>query len=616
MGKRVTAAIFYACAGLAAGCGKHTGGDGDGGFTYGSIDVEPPFANLTIPLDGTATQAYQVFGVTGTDRTDITADCALAIDPMFGTIAGPVVTVQSRGGKTPVTATCGGETGSAELSVNLTGSLVVGANTPANAADIFGAATLGTAGAQSPVIEYPIDQAVTPLNLPPIEVQWVTSGDDLFHIAITSTFATIDVYTSDPQATIDTVHWADIANTAAGDRLQFVVEGLVQATPTTKYASAPATIGVSHDTIDQTALYWWESSNGNIVSQTFGATNAPTLVEGNCTACHSLSRAGTRLGYSRCVAGVCGPEYVGFLKYNPMTSAFDEVINADNKAIDGTFTTFSPLGNPFPDDSQSVAIVTHMSGLLDLYDPDTGVEIPSNIATVSNHGPGSPNRSALMPDWSADGNTVVFASTPHPNQAVDLNDSTIATMSYSYSGGTHTFGEPNFIVSNPITLAGGVYNSFFFPTFSPDGQFIVFNAARTTWRDLTAGQGKTPGQRMMLTNPTGTWAIDLTNLNGGTGDSNITWAHWAPGQTSDYYWIVFSSERPYGHEVTQSNTNPTCVQNGTLECKQIWISAISKATLMGGGTPNDPSFQPMWLPGQDTQADNISPYWTLPAQIQ
>jgi len=593
-------------------CSHHGSGGADA--SYGSIEVDPAQATLAVALGGTAMQDYQVFGTVDGRRTDITAECGLSIDPAFGSALGATITVIPHGGKTPVTATCGGQSGSAELIVNLTGSVTTGASTPSNAAMLFGAATAGTDPSHTPALQYPLDGAISPVNLPPIEIQWAASGDDLFHLALTSTFATIDVYTSDVQSTLASGDWAAIAGTAAGDHLHIALEGLVQAAPATKYAATPVAIGVSHDTIDQSAIYWWASSQGSIMSQVFGATGAPTQVEGNCTACHSLSRAGTRLGYSRCVANVCGPEYAGFLKYDPVAMQWDEVINADDKAIQGTYTTFSPVGNPFPDDSKSIAIVTEYSGDLALYDPDTGQPIVSNISDVALHGPGTPNRSALMPDWSADGTMVVFASTPTAGQSVDITNSTIATMSYSYTGGQHVFGEPSFIVGSPITLPGGTYVSFFFPSFSADGKFIVFDAARAAWRNFS--NAPTAGQRLMLTNPAGSWAIDLTGLNGGTGDSDITWAHWAPGNTSDYYWVVFSSERDYGHEVTAANTNASCVENGVLQCKQIWISALSKAALSGSGTPADPSAPPMWVPGQDTQADNISPYWTVPASIQ
>ncbi len=68
----------------------------------------------------------------------------------------------------------------------------------------------------------------------------------------------------------------------------------------------------------------------------------------------------------------------------------------------------------------------------------------------------------------------------------------------------------------------------------------------------------------------------------GEGDLDVTWPHWAPGATSDYLWVVFSSERPYGYKVTPENSNPACVANGVKQCKQLWIGAISKDKLKQG----------------------------------
>ena len=114
-----------------------------------------------------------------------------------------------------------------------------------------------------------------------------------------------------------------------------------------------------------------------------------------------------------------------------------------------------------------------------------------------------------------------------------------------------------------------------------------------------------------MTDPKGSWTVDLTNLNG-QGDLDTTWPHWAPTDASDYYWVVYSTERPYGHKLTKSNTASVCVANGVLECKQIWIAAIDKSKLTAKTPPDDPSAAPVWMPGQDLGADNISPYWTKP----
>jgi hypothetical protein len=597
--------LLVLCFAVTACASHHHEPGGDAG-TYSSIRVAPEMQTLNIGLGATMTQDYAVFGTDASGEHDITASCALSIDSAFGSFASATLTVAPHGGSTQVLAMCGAQTGTATLTVHLVGS-VVATGAPANSDQIFGSATAGSSPANTPSIEYPIDQAVAPLNLPPIEVQYTTGGNDLFHIHLQSMFASIDVYTTSPQSTFSAGDWAAIAGTAAGDTLAITVEGLVQAAPQTKYASSSVAFKMSHDTIDTSAIYWWSSSAGSIMTQTFGQTTAPGQVLGNCSGCHSLSRAGSRIGYSRCVAGQCNGEWVGFLHYNDQTSTWTEVVNADNKTIPGTYTTFAPVGNPFPDDTQSVAIVTSMTGTLSLVNPDTGTTVPSNLSTVAPIA----GHSATMPDWSYDGTKVVFASAD-PNQSVDVSNSSIATMSYAYTNSQHMFGTPSVLVQQPLTVNGQSYTNLYFPSFSPDNKLIVFNAARTTWRNFT--DAKTPGQRLMIVPAGGGAPIDLLNMNGGTGDHDITWPHWAPGATSDYYWIVFSSERDYGHEVTAATVTGTpCVQNGVKQCKQIWIGAISKAALMSGQV--DPSAPPVWLPGQDTRNDNISPYWTVPAGI-
>jgi hypothetical protein len=597
---------------VVAACGNHVDPTAP---TYDAIELDPPSATLAVPLGGTGTQPYQVFGIAGGKRTEITDQCTLAIDPLFGSVASAVVSVGPHGGKTTVAATCvdptsaASLTATAQLLVNLTGTILT-PGTPSNAPALFGAATVGADPNLTPTVEYPLDHAVTPRNLPPIEAQWTAAGNDLFHLALTSSFAAVDVYTTDVQATLATTDWDQLTNTAAGGTLGLRVEALVQAAPTTKYASAPITIAVSRDTINKTAIYYWASSQGSIMNESFGSTTAPTVVKGGCTSCHSLSRSGTRLGYSRCVNNDCGHVYVGFLKYDPGTSTWAEQVNADAKALEGSYTTFAPAGYPYQGDTQGLAMVTRLGGTLSLYDPDTGAEQPSNLPTVSTHGPGAP-RAALMADWSSDGHTIAFASTPHAGQYIDLSDSAIATMSYSYANNQHVFGEPDFLVSPPLTLPTGVYTNFFFPSLTPDGKLVAFNAARATWRNFA--DARTAGQRLMLADVASRQVVDLAALNG-PADADITWPHWAPGDSSDFYWVVFASERDYGHEITAGHTAAKCVGNGVRQCKQIWIGAISKAKL-AAGLVVDPSAPPMWLPGQDPGADNISPFWTVPAVI-
>ncbi len=584
---------------LGLGCGSR--GD-DGGGEIESIEIEPALATITMPLGGDATQDYKVYGITQSNsRRDITAACTLAIDAAFGSVTGATVTVSARGGKTDVIASCDSLSATGVLVINLEGN-VIAPGAPANAAELFEGATATTDAARTPGIEYPFDKAVSPRNIPSVEMQYTAAGNDLFHVTIASQFAKIHIYTPNREAMLSQSEWSTLANTAAGENLSFAVEGLLQSAPSSKFAATPVLITMSTDTIDQSEIYWWASSSGSVMSQTFGEADDPDLVKDNCTSCHALSRSGSRIGYSRCV-GDCASENlaIGFLKYDPAADRWVDTMNADGKALLGSYTTFSPIGNPFPTDEQSVAIVSKLGGTLGLYDPDTGAAVPSNIDIAN-----APGRGALMADWSADGTKVVYTQA-NSGAYIDLSSGRLAVMSYSYAGGMHTFGTPVVITPNPITLVGGTYDNFFFPSFSPDGQLIVFNATRGGWRGNR-------NSRLMLTASDGAWTVDLEALNGGFEDDHITWPHWAPNDSNEYYWVVFSSERDYGHRATLATSPFDCISNGiTLQCKQIWLGAIAKNKL-GGAV--DPSAPPMWMPGQSPTANNISPYWTRPAVIQ
>lgn len=587
-------------------CGNNGGDDGLGDFA--SIEVEPSFAAVTVPLGGTVDQSYKVFGVSASgSRKEITTKCSLTIDPEFGSFTDAVATVVPRGGKANITAACAEQAGAAVLSVNLIGDLVL-PPAPSDAPDKFNTATPGTDAARIPVIEYPFDRAVSPKNMPPIETQWTAAGNDLFKITLTSTFLAVNVYTTSREAMLSDTDWANILASTTGDNIAITVEGLSTAAPTTKFASTPVAITIARDTIDKTSIYYWASSKSQIMEQVFGATTQST-VKGGCTSCHTVNRNGTRIGYSRCVANDCNELFAGFLKYDPDSKTWVETLNADNKLLRGSYTTFPTDGvGPFTATS-TAAIVSLNNGRLQLHNPDDGAVIPSNLTAMSAMGP-TPTRSALMADWSPDGTKVVYASTPNANQWIDLSNGSIAMMTYEYQNGQHVFGAPTFPFPATVTLQNGVYNNFFFPSFSPDSKLIVVNAARSAWRSNPATAA---GQRLMLASADGSWIVDMPDMNGGYADSDITWAHWAPTIGSDYYWVVFSSQRDYGHRITAANTDPSCVANGVLQCKQIWIGAVAKNKLTG---QIDPSLPPMWLPGQDMKADNISPYWSVPAGLQ
>ena len=578
----------------------------DDGSISATITVDPPSVSLTVPLGGSTTQSYRAYATAAGATTEVTDKCSFILgDPSFGAFLGAKLTAAPRGGTTQVIAHCPGAAtdGTSDLTIKLTG-VVKSADAPANAPDLFAAAKPSSDASKSPSIEYPLDGAIAPLNLPSIDTQWTKGAGDLFHLQLASKFVAIDYYTKGDDAQLTDGDWRAVSRTAAGDVLAITVEALATATPTDKFTSGKVTVRLSTDVIDDTAIYYWASSTGNLMTQTFGKSDAPSSVHGDCTSCHSVSRAGTRIGYSRCVGGDCGQLFAGFMRFDASTKTWKDTVDANGKKLAGSFSTFSPVGYPFATDDKSLALVTLSGGKLGLFDPDTGAAIASNVEGMSTE---SGARAALMADWSPDGKSVVFSSTPSPGQWIDLDHGAISTMSYTFDGTNHTFGAPKKIVEGPIALASGSYENLFFPSFSGDGKLVVFNAARAAWRNTDVASS--PGQRLMLTDPSGSFKVELANMNG-DGDRNVTWPHWAPGTAKDYYWVVFSSERDYGHKLTAKNTAAVCKANGVKQCKQIWIGAIDRTKVSGAA---DPSAPPMWMPGQDLGADNISPYWTLPA---
>jgi hypothetical protein len=83
------------------------------------------------------------------------------------------------------------------------------------------------------------------------------------------------------------------------------------------------------------------------MTQTFGQTNPPTIVKNDCTSCHSVSRSGSRIGYSRCVANNCGELFAGFMRYDRANKIWIDTLDANKKVVRGSYTTFAPVGYPY-----------------------------------------------------------------------------------------------------------------------------------------------------------------------------------------------------------------------------------------------------------------------------
>jgi hypothetical protein len=238
-----------------------------------------------------------------------------------------------------------------------------------------------------------------------------------------------------------------------------------------------------------------------------------------------------------------------------------------------------------------------------------------------------------QPDWSADGSRVVFVEASqfmNSNGAPDDNHFAGGSLFTMSAGGT-TFGTPTALV----TSAG---ENNYYPAFSPDGAFVVFDrvpangtAGACTADSCPNDAFANPNARIFLVPAGGGTPVDLAKLNA-AGPLENSWPRFAP--TVQHYkgdtiaWVTFASTRDYGDVVRNStpingvmqhicyppespeNTSmnkdviedPSCIQ------PQLWMAAINLSKAASGGDPSLPAF---WLPFQDPTAHNHIAQWVV-----
>jgi hypothetical protein len=221
------------------------------------------------------------------------------------------------------------------------------------------------------------------------------------------------------------------------------------------------------------------------------------------------------------------------------------------------------------------------------FSPDTGKILTSNGVTIELHdaASGAPIGGAIangaMPDWSPDGKRIVYAKgTPLPAGVSQPGVDKASLEILSFDG---SMWQPG-----PTLVPFGGKNNYY-PSFSPDGGWVVFNQSvgnsydakdATVW--AVSAAGGTP--------------VKLATASTG-GDS---WPKWAPVaqqyKSGQLLWLTFSSRRQYGLRLPAGQT------------AQIWMTAFDPALAAQG---KDPSYPAFWLPFQDMASGNHIAQWVL-----
>jgi hypothetical protein len=495
----------------------------------------------------------------------------------------------------------------------------------------------------APTIAYPLDGLLLPPNMNVLEVQFVPpAGATLFEVDFENAITDVKVETQcnpvmpvrgGPSpgcgVTLPQAAWNDIANhNREGDPVKVTVRATVNGSCVST-STANVSISFAKDDIIG-GIYYWQSATyggiggktGGIYSHDFGTfdpTPTPFYTSGatgTCVGCHFLSRDGVRI--SLAFDDPDADDEFGDVKSSVLDVASRTAVGG--AMMSPGFQTWAP------DHSRMVASTFKMGNNQSFAVFDSNGQ--KLLVSDAVGGMGSMTK-ATQPDLSSDQATLVYV-VPSTNQMYGISN----VGDHHFMGGslylstfnaaTNTMGAPS-----PLLLSTGTppnATNFYYPGISPDGSFVVLNAAPSgdAFYNVNARV-----KLLHLPAQPNAQPIDLPALNVADGLSN-SWPRWSPFvQTYKGHkllWVTFSSNRDYGLHLQKNASFPNCYPPespmydqpqplskmgvGYENCAQpqIWMAGI-----IVDPDPSldakDRSFPAFWLPFQDVTAHNHSAQW-------
>ncbi len=598
----LAAAAVVGAVGLAIACGSSGDDPTDGGVgsdaanEAGPVDslvLDPASTTLTVKLGGPA-QTVQIKAratVGGGAPFDVPA--VFSIDnPTPGAIDanGLYTTNGAAGGLVTVTGSYGGKSATATIQIKLEGDVTSG-TVPPNPSTFFDPPnTIVANDPKSPTLVYPVAETKFPQNLYRTLFDWRPLGSDLFRLRFESPNLKLDVYTDGVQSTCvaagtvgscwETVQkdWSMIAGSNAGGSVTLTIAGTNSKAKGTVYVSKGYVFTFSKSPVPG-AIYYWSTTAKGVRRGTLDALApadflTPDEADGNCVACHTLSRNGKRLA-----ADVGGEKLwvVDVVKTIPPPRVFTSFSNA---AIPNAWATFSP---------DTKRIVSASKGVLRLLDGDTGGPVGGNNGVIA-----GPTPFGTMPDWAPDGKHVAYVQLA-ANKDRGFTTSSVAWLSVAGD----TFSNMQVVLAST-----GAKDNYAYPMFDPTSQWLaVARGVGSTDNDPSA-------QIMVAAAKAGSTAQQLvradTLVNDGTVATGVqnTMPTWAPTSADGILWVAFTSTRDYG----------TVLMAGSKfgnDRDQLWIAAIDMAKL-GQGDASFPAFR---VPFVELSENAHRPFWAEDAFV-
>jgi hypothetical protein len=473
---------------------------------------------------------------------------------------------------------------------------------PANAATKFGGPADST---RNPQLVYPNDHVLFPPNVLGIEIHWRpgSTANTLYEISFKGQSVDYVIYTRCTPLADGCLYsppdqiWSQIAQTnKGGGNVLLTVRGTDDA-GTGVGSSAAFNIAFAKDPLRGGLYYWTTTMGTGIMRWDFGDTTK-TMAEkfigtqftgGTCVGCHALSRDGTKI-----IASAGGQNDGRLLLFEVARAAPLVPFPLMQRS---QFESWNPMGTMF----------------VGVYTDDRKMG-PSNLLQfdgMTGALTGQIDLGGLRadhPDWSKDGNRIVFTSVDVTGMYTDQRPG-IGAIAYIDAAG------PGWSAPKPLVPAVNGKNHYY-PAIAPDNQTLVYD-------ESTCNPGNTYGMECDGdSDPTATvWtmplppavgqpvALGLANAPGvaDAGNTSLTdsFPKWAPfvfqlNEQQSLLWLTFSSIRQYGLRSPPTGTGDES-KLGTF----IWMVGVAPGAEQGG-----PGFSAFALPFQDFTTSNHIAQWT------
>jgi hypothetical protein len=253
----------------------------------------------------------------------------------------------------------------------------------------------------------------------------------------------------------------------------------------------------------------------------------------------------------------------------------------------------SPDGSKILVNSQSVrlgsqATYPNFTNFRGLYDTTTGAAVPNS---------GLDQLDTMSPAWSPTGNSIVYVASGNPFSWPDWASPTPGDLRVlDFDAKKVPMATNDRLV---MSYGGNAALQLFWPTIGPDGDLVIYQRGNSSRTDGSAVANLYAAR---ISKPNVEVALDALNgktypFAAGARDRDMNYEPaYAPVAAGGYFWVVFTSRRTYGNEMTGPRGST----------KQLWVAAIDQSPQ--NGDPSHPAFR---LPGQAMDSINMRGYWAL-----